>query len=221
MFILSIGKLAGLPKGGVVKAHKVELLVIDIDACGSDEVSLVIENAHYPNSCISPQVMSIASVDIDWSDEHPLNQRNTSKAEYHRLFDQASNRTPAITQPESDEQNRKEFEQWAKQECLDLTLCPQYKRYHSYPTQTAWQAWRSRKPLPLGDAGKLVEALEGLLREAVILSREYLKAFDNYGPDDTIQGWDKARWLRAADAADFARETLSTHLAGTSKGDGE
>jgi hypothetical protein len=94
-----------------------------------------------------------------------------------------SNRTPAITQPESNE----------------------------------------HKPLalPLGDAGKLVEALEGLLREAVILSREYLKAFDNYGPDDTIQGWDKARWLRAADAADFARETLSTHLAGTSKGDGE
>ena len=55
---------------------------------------------------------------------------------------------------------------------------------------------------------ELLEVLENLLDNAVILSREYLKSFEDYAEPSIIQGWDKARWLRAADAADQARAAI-------------
>jgi hypothetical protein len=170
MFISSIGKQAGLPKGGVVSEPLAFYKFEDSD----------IEGVTYDEHNIKVNTVELL---IKAGAEAVLLHKNDAIALAEHFGLCASNRTTASNVVESNE----------------------------------------HKPsaLPLGDAGKLVEALEGLLREAVILSREYLKAFDNYGPDDTIQGWDKARWLRAADAADFARETLSTHLAGTSKGDGE
>ena len=70
-----------------MKAHKLEVLVIDMDGIGSDGVVSEIENNHYSNHCISPQVKSIKTVDIgEWSDDHPLNKHTTSDAEYDRLF---------------------------------------------------------------------------------------------------------------------------------------
>lgn len=52
------------------------------------------------------------------------------------------------------------------------------------------------------------EALGDLLREAVILSEDYLSAFHDKPLDATIQGWDKARWLRALAASKKAKAVL-------------
>jgi len=56
---------------------------------------------------------------------------------------------------------------------------------------------------------ELLAACKGLLREAVILSDNYLQAFEHYRDTDTIQGWDKVRWLRAAGAAKKARAAIA------------
>jgi hypothetical protein len=70
-----------------MQAHKVVLLIIDMDELGSSEVKEVIENTHYPNRCISPDVHSIETVEIgEWDDDHPLNQTLTADVEWRRLF---------------------------------------------------------------------------------------------------------------------------------------
>lgn len=70
-----------------MKAYKVELLVIDFDGLGADGIKETIENAKYPNYCISPTVKDIDSRDIgEWSDDHPLNKSSTADAEYRKLF---------------------------------------------------------------------------------------------------------------------------------------
>ncbi len=69
-----------------MKVYKVVLSIIDFDEVG-DEMADYIEDAHYPNDCLSLRVVSIESRDIgEWSDDHPLNQSDTAKAEFERLF---------------------------------------------------------------------------------------------------------------------------------------
>jgi hypothetical protein len=70
----------------MTKVFKIELMVVDHDGIGEDEVKLVLEDAHYPNRCISPNVVSIESREVDWTDEHPLNKRSTWKAFFAELF---------------------------------------------------------------------------------------------------------------------------------------
>lgn len=70
-----------------MQAHKIEILIIDLDEIGADEIKSVLENTRYPNRCISPEVKSIKTVDIgEWDDDHPLNSFDTADAEYKRLF---------------------------------------------------------------------------------------------------------------------------------------
>ena len=69
-----------------MKAMKVEILVLDFDDIGEDEVRSAIENSHYPNHCIAPQIQRIKSVDIDWNDDHPLNKAGTAAKAYQDLF---------------------------------------------------------------------------------------------------------------------------------------
>lgn len=70
-----------------MKAHVVTLLIIDMDEIGVDEMKVVIENTHYPNRCISPEVFKIETVDIgEWYDDHPLNQITTAQKEWINLF---------------------------------------------------------------------------------------------------------------------------------------
>lgn len=66
--------------------YRIVLLVVDHDRCGVDGVKDALENARFPNRCISPAVMSIEERTVDWSDEHPLNHYDTEKAEFERLF---------------------------------------------------------------------------------------------------------------------------------------
>lgn len=70
-----------------MKVYKVTLFIIDHDRLGAEEIKSEIENYNYPNDCISPSVTAIEERDIgEWSDDNPLNNRNTCDAEYKRLF---------------------------------------------------------------------------------------------------------------------------------------
>lgn len=70
-----------------MKAYRIELLVIDFDGLGADGVRSAIENTSYANDCISPSVVTVDERDIgEWSDDNPLNNRNTADAEFRRLF---------------------------------------------------------------------------------------------------------------------------------------
>ena len=70
-----------------MKVYKVTLMIIDFDEVG-DDIKDIIENARYPNRCISPTVYGMESMDIgEWEDENPLNNHKEWKAEFRRLFE--------------------------------------------------------------------------------------------------------------------------------------
>lgn len=70
-----------------MQVHKIVLTVIDFDGVGADGVRETLENARYPNRCIAPSVQSVETRDCgEWSDNHPLNKRDTAAAELARLF---------------------------------------------------------------------------------------------------------------------------------------
>ncbi len=65
-----------------MKAYKLEVLVIDHENMGMDEIIREIENAKY--SC--PQVKGVYTVDIgQWEDDHPLNKGATCQQTYLEL----------------------------------------------------------------------------------------------------------------------------------------
>jgi len=69
-----------------MKIHKVEILIVDTDDVGQEEITDILENTKYPNHCISPQVKKFTTKEVDWYDEHPLNLHATSEQEYERMF---------------------------------------------------------------------------------------------------------------------------------------
>lgn len=70
-----------------MKAYKLEILIVDHDEVGIDEIVEIIESARYPNRCIHPHVMASQEADIgEWTDEHPLNALATMEDEYRRIF---------------------------------------------------------------------------------------------------------------------------------------
>lgn len=68
------------------KVHRIVLLVVDLDGIGQEEAISVLENNHYPNHCMAPRVMEIATADVEWHDGHPLNYEATQEAEYRRML---------------------------------------------------------------------------------------------------------------------------------------
>jgi hypothetical protein len=79
-----------------MKVYKVELMVLDFDGIGAEGIKDEIENTKYGNRCISPEVKGCEERDIgEWSDDHPLNHRDKSDAEYRRLFMPNSPTRPA------------------------------------------------------------------------------------------------------------------------------
>ena len=68
------------------KVYKIEIMVIDHDDLGKEEIKNVIENTKYPKLCISPDVRSIKGREVEWTDEHPLNNCGTSARAYTDLF---------------------------------------------------------------------------------------------------------------------------------------
>ncbi len=78
-----------------MKVHKLEVMVLDFEDVGVDDISVMIRNLKYVTAC----VMSSKSVDIgEWDDGHPLNKHATQEAEYKRLF--GDNWLPIKTVPE-------------------------------------------------------------------------------------------------------------------------
>ena len=69
-----------------MKVYSIEVLVLDFDDIGEDEVKSVIENTRYPNRCIAPEVKGIITKEIEWSDEHPLNLISESDRAYREIF---------------------------------------------------------------------------------------------------------------------------------------
>lgn len=70
-----------------MKLYKIEIMVLDLDQIGEQEIKDVLENTKYPNRCISPEVKKIEVRDIgEWHDEHPMNMTDKADAEYQRLF---------------------------------------------------------------------------------------------------------------------------------------
>lgn len=66
-----------------MKAYKIEVLVIDHENIGEENIRDTLSNVRY----INVNVKSVKSADIgDWDDDHPLNKRSTCEAEYERLF---------------------------------------------------------------------------------------------------------------------------------------
>ena len=62
-----------------MKAYKVELLIIDHDELGAEDIKDELEHTNYANDCIMPTVQAIQCVDIgEWTDDHPLNQCDIS-----------------------------------------------------------------------------------------------------------------------------------------------
>ena len=71
-----------------MKAYKIEILIIDFDGLGETRIKEELNNANFPNDCITIKVKSITEKDIgDWSDDHPLNKFSTKDVEYKRIFD--------------------------------------------------------------------------------------------------------------------------------------
>lgn len=70
-----------------MQVHKIEILVIDTDEVGAEEIKNVLENTRYPNWCIAPDVKKIETKEIgEWSDDHPLNKTATADDFYKQLF---------------------------------------------------------------------------------------------------------------------------------------
>lgn len=72
-----------------MRIHKIIVLVVDYDDLGGMAVRNVLEEARYPNRCIHPRVMRVESRDVKWSDEHPLNNRQTQAEAFAELFGEA------------------------------------------------------------------------------------------------------------------------------------
>ena len=70
-----------------MKAYKVTVLVIGDDELEESGIREEMENVRYPNHCMYPRIMEIEEADIgEWTDEHPLNQRDTKQAEFEKIF---------------------------------------------------------------------------------------------------------------------------------------
>ncbi len=70
-----------------MKAYKIEILVIDHDEVGKDNIVNYLENARFANDCLSLDVKDVVEKDIgQWTDNHPLNNFATYRKEYERLF---------------------------------------------------------------------------------------------------------------------------------------
>lgn len=61
-----------------MKAYVMTVVVIDHDELGLEEVKRTLEDANFPNDCISPKIEKIEEFDIgEWDDDHPMNKRDT------------------------------------------------------------------------------------------------------------------------------------------------
>jgi hypothetical protein len=66
----------------MTKVYKIELLVIDHEDLGEESIKDEVERSKY----LCSSVQNMICVDVDWSDDHPLNKAVTSTKAYQDLF---------------------------------------------------------------------------------------------------------------------------------------
>lgn len=69
-----------------IPVHRVVMLVVDTDRLGAEAVRTELENARYPNDCLSPRVLTVETQTVEWFDGHPLNHAHTTPAAVASLF---------------------------------------------------------------------------------------------------------------------------------------
>lgn len=70
-----------------MKAYKIELLIVDHDEVGQDDIRNILETQKYPNHCIAPNVMGVECVEIgEWNDDHPLNKLDKQREHFDTIF---------------------------------------------------------------------------------------------------------------------------------------
>jgi hypothetical protein len=62
--------------------YKMTIMVIDFENMGEDGIKQVIEGCKY--AC--PDVLQSESRDVEWIDEHPLNNSTKSREAFYALF---------------------------------------------------------------------------------------------------------------------------------------
>ncbi len=65
-----------------VDVYRVEVLIVDHDGVGAAGIKAVLEEARYPNRCISPQVVRVDGRTTMWDDGHVLNRAELGSAEF-------------------------------------------------------------------------------------------------------------------------------------------
>jgi hypothetical protein len=66
-----------------MKAYKYEIVIIDSEDVGQDEITGVLKSARHLN----PTILSEAVADIgEWTDDHPANKKATFKEYYRKVF---------------------------------------------------------------------------------------------------------------------------------------
>lgn len=66
----------------MMKVFKLEVMVLDFEDSDIEVIKEILEQNRY----LSATVMSHKSADIEWSDEHPLNESGTQARAYQDLF---------------------------------------------------------------------------------------------------------------------------------------
>ncbi len=63
-----------------VMVHRFVVTVVDHESYGSDEFTYLMENIDHV------KVQSVETTEVLWTDDHPLNKKDTEAAELARLF---------------------------------------------------------------------------------------------------------------------------------------
>ena len=66
-----------------VKVIKVEMYITDFQEFGAEEIKYMLEERV---KGIHGRVISMESKSVDWTDEHPLNSKDTQTEAYNKLF---------------------------------------------------------------------------------------------------------------------------------------
>jgi len=65
-----------------MKVYKIEVMVLDFEGLGDEEIKREIEN----NRFLHVHAMSSKSKEVEWTDEHPLNNGGTMDRAFTELF---------------------------------------------------------------------------------------------------------------------------------------
>lgn len=68
------------------KVYRIVLLHIDHDDIGSDQLKCLLEECSLGNHITAGSVMSVEEAEVEWDDDHPLNEHATQEQEFRVLF---------------------------------------------------------------------------------------------------------------------------------------